>query len=420
MYSILHNTSSLLTLATDYANNKGPHSGPRSGSAMSELGQIQNGAIVFSTEGIIETGSSKTILKKYPYPEKCIDVNGSLAMPGLVDCHTHLVFAGNRSNEMLMRLQGATYLDILKSGGGINKTVEATREASFNELKRLGMNRLNQLMKHGTTSVEIKSGYGLNEETEHKLLDVINFLSDAHPLDIVATYLGAHTVPRGADRQDYIRWLSSSSLKDFKKKATYFDIFCEDGAFSAEESQMLLEAAKHAGFQLKAHAGQFNDLGISGIAAEQGAVSIDHLDHISDEQLQIMADHQCIGVLLPGVPFFLKTNIYPNVKRFRSLGTPFAIATDFNPGSCPSFSMLMMISLAVLKCGATLNEAICASTINAAYAMGLGEKVGSLEPGKQADILVLDVETPDEIPYYFGTNLTKTVIKNGCICEIKR
>ncbi|PIE03739.1 MAG: imidazolonepropionase [Acidobacteria bacterium] len=408
MYSIIYNASNLVTLENDNLKE-----GPRKGSAMAELGEIPGGAVVYSAGKIVETGTSEALLKKYPDPIDLIDAGGRLVMPGFVDCHTHLVYAGNRSSEMLQRLQGATYLDILKAGGGINKTVRATREASSDDLKRLGMNRLDHMLKHGTTTVEIKSGYGLDEMTEHKILDVIGELKSSHVIDMVATYLGAHTVPKDRDRCEYITWLKGASLSAFQKKAEFFDIFCEDGAFSKEESIQLLEAAQSAGFRLKAHAGQFNDLGLTGVAAKMGAVSVDHLDHIDDHQIDLMAETDCVGVFLPGVPFFLKTGVFPDMKRFRDRAAAFAIASDFNPGSCPSFSMPMMVSLAVLHCNATLPEAICASTLNAAYAMGVGNETGSLKAGKKADFIVLDIQTLDELPYYFGTCLTHCVLKNG-------
>ena len=406
-YLILYNTSKVLTM-------RGEQPGfPRAGTAMQNLGEVRHGAVVYSRRGIIEVGENDDILRRYPSPVEALNAHGRLAMPGMVDCHTHLVFAGDRSSEMQMRLQGATYLEILKSGGGINKTVQATRKASSDELVRLGLKRLDQMLSHGTTTVEVKSGYGLDEPTEEKILDVVHALEREHCMDFEITYLGAHTVPKGVDRKAYLQWLKGESLIRFQKKARFFDVFCEDGAFSHEETMELLIAAQNAGFSLKLHAGQFNDLSVCSPAAELGTVSIDHLDHISDDQLQTMARHQCVGVLLPGVPFFLQTGVYPDAKRFRQHGTPFALATDFNPGSCPSFSMQMMITLAVLKCHATLEEAICASTYNAACALKLGDRLGRLEKGMQADILVLDMEDYFELPYYFGGNLTHMVIKNG-------
>jgi len=410
-YSIIYNSSSLLTC--DFNPEQGTGGSPCPPGAMGQLGEIPRGAIVFDEHEIIAVGETSQIQSDYTSPEKAVDAGGRLVMPSLVDAHTHLVFAGNRSGEMQMRLQGATYLDILKAGGGIHKTVQATREASQEELKVLGLKRLDTMLQHGTTTVEIKSGYGLNEETEHKILDVVRQLDEAHVMGLVATYLGAHTVPADIDRREYISWLKGEALRDYSKKAAFFDVFCEEGAFSAKETTDLFEAALQAGFKLKLHAGQFNDLNVCGAAAKMGAVSIDHLDHISDRELKLMGQHQCVGVLLPGVPFFLQTGIFPDVRRFKEAGVPFAIATDFNPGSCPSFSMLMMIALAVLKCHATVEEAIISATYNAACALRLGSSTGSLKKGKQADILVLDLEDYHEIPYYFGTNPVHSVWKDG-------
>ena len=408
-YSILFNTSQLLSLEGPYASD----GTPRRPGEMQDLGIHERGAIVFNESGVLAVGSEDELRRQFPDPDAEIDVEGRMVMPGLVDCHTHLVFGGNRSEEMMMRLQGATYLDILKAGGGINHTVKATRQASVQDLTDRAAAHLDRMLEHGTTCVEVKTGYGLDEPTEMKILDVVGELEQLHPMTLFRTFLGAHTVPKGVDRQAYLDWLKGPSLAAFQRKATFFDVFCEDGAFSKEETLDLLRHAKEAGFHLKLHAGQFNDLGVCTPAAEMGTVSIDHLDHISDDQLQAMAKYGCVGVMLPGVPFFLKTGIYPDARRFHQMETPFAIATDFNPGSCPSFSMQMMIALAVLECRATLEEAICGATYNAACALGAGKNFGSLAPGKAADLIVLDVESYNEIPYYFGGNLVQSVFKGG-------
>ena len=377
------------------------------------MGAIDNGAAAIKNGLILETGLTSEIVKKYSNCSNIIDAKNSLVMPGFVDCHTHLVFAGNRSLEMEMRLQGADYLDILKSGGGIHSTVKATRTASSEELFNLCVKRLDQMAENGTTTVEIKSGYGLNEESELKMLKVIKELTENHSLDIISTYLGAHTFPSDSDRADYINWLSGDSLNLFSKYAEFFDIFSEEGAFNLEETELLLKAAKRAGFKLKAHVGQFNDIGAAGLAAALGAVSVDHLENISDEDLNIMAKTGIVAVLMPGVPFFLQSSIYPDAKRFIKKGIPVALATDFNPGSCPSYSMQMMITLGIFFCGMSVQEAVLGATLNSARAVNRDNEAGSLKVGKKADIIILDVENPEEIPYYFGTNLVKKTIKNG-------
>jgi len=377
------------------------------------LGAIDNGAVAIKDGLILETGLSSEIVKKYSNCSKIIDAEKSLVMPGFVDCHTHLVFAGNRASEMEMRLNGADYLEILKSGGGIHSTVKATRTTTSEELFNLGVKRLDQMAENGTTTVEIKSGYGLNEKTELKMLKVIKKLSENHSLDIIPTYLGAHTFPTDSPRDDYIKWLSGDSLELFSKYAEFFDIFSEEGAFNLEETELLLKAAKMAGFKLKAHVGQFNDIGAAGLSAALGAVSVDHLENISDEDLDIMAKTDTVAVFMPGVPFFLQSSIYPAAKRFIKKGIPVALATDFNPGSCPSYSMQMMITLGVFFCGLSVQEAVLGATLNSARAVNRDNIAGSLKVGKKADIIILDVKNPEEIPYYFGTNLVKKTIKNG-------
>ncbi len=400
--TIIINSSQLLTLEKD---NKGTGA----------LGSIKNGAVAIKNGLILETGTTSEIRKSYPDCSDVIDADDSLVMPGFVDCHTHLVFAGERSNEMEQRLGGKSYLEILGDGGGIHSTVRATRAASSEKLFVLGMERLDRMAMNGTTTVEIKSGYGLNEETELKMLQVAAQLRREHPLDIISTYLGAHTFPPDQSREEYLKWLSGKSLQLFKKEAEYFDIFCEEGAFSLEETKKLLESAKTAGFKLKVHGGQFNDLGSPGVAASLGAVSVDHLENISNEDMDLMAEAGTVAVLLPGVPFFLQSGKYPDAERFLKKGIPAALATDFNPGSCPSYSMQMMITLGVFYCSMSAADAVAAGTINAARAINRENEIGSLKAGKKGDLIILDIKNPEEIPYYFGTNLVKKTIKSGKI-----
>ena len=382
---------------------------------MAESSGILGGAVAVKDGVVIETGTTEELLRIYPGCREIIDAGNQLVMPGFVDCHTHLVFAGERSGEMEMRLRGASYLEILKSGGGIHSTVRATRAASAEELFDAGMERLDRMARNGTTTVEIKSGYGLDEETELKMLEVVQKLSAEHAVDVAATYLGAHTIPSETDRNGYIRWLAGSSLETFSGYAEFFDVFCEEGAFSLEETEFLLETAAKARFKLKVHAGQFNDLGAAGLAASMGAVSADHLENISDDDLDLMAKAGTVAVLLPGVPFFLQSPVYPDAQRFIERGIPVALATDFNPGSCPSYSMQMMMTLGVFFCGLTTAEALKAATLNAARAINRESETGSLEPGKKADIIILDVRLPGELPYYFGTNLVTKTIKDGVV-----
>ena len=401
---IISDASFLLTL-------KGPQH-PRAGEEMSDNGSIPCGAVAIEKGVVVETGPTKHIIKKYK-AKRYVDAWDKLVLPGFVDPHTHLVFAGSREIEMEMRSSGASYLDILKLGGGIHSTVKATREISQKELLDISKNRLRQVEKHGTTTVEIKSGYGLEEKAEEKILKVIAQLDRKSPLDVVATFLGAHTVPKDSDRDTYISWLINEAPAKFKKKAEFWDVFCEDGAFTTEESEKILKSAKKAGYKLKIHAGQFNDLRAAGMSALLGAITADHLDKVSDRQLKMMKESGTIAILMPGVPFYLGSDEFPDARRFHKAGVPIALATDFNPGSCPSFSMQMMIGLACLKMKMSAAEAITAATINAAYAIDRAKKIGSIESGKQADIIILDIEHPSQLPYFFGANLVRTVIKNG-------
>lgn len=400
--TLIINSSQLLTLEAS-STGAGP------------LGAVSHGAVAIKNGLILETGTTPKIMQNYSDCSDIIDADNSLVMPGFVDCHTHLVFAGERSKEMEQRLGGKSYLEILAGGGGIHSTVRATRDSSHEELLGLGMKRLDRMAKNGTTTVEIKSGYGLNDKTEMKMLQVSAQLGREHSLDVVSTYLGAHTVPEDQSREEYLKWLSGSSLQSFRELAEYFDIFCEEGAFSLDETKMLLEYAKNAGFKLKVHGGQFNDLGSPGVAAILGAVSVDHLETISNTDLDLMAEAGTVAVLLPGVPFFLQSHKYPDAGRFLEKGISVALATDFNPGSCPSYSMQMMITLGVFYCGMLIGDAVSAGTLNAAKAINRENEIGSLKVGKKADIIILDITGPEEIPYYFGTNLVKKTIKNGKI-----
>ncbi len=405
---IIYNSSNLITLAGN--------ENYRTGTQMSDLGIIKNGAAAINNGQIVGISNTSDILNKYSALKK-VDAQDKLVMPGFVDCHTHLVFGGSREYELSMKLAGATYIEILKAGGGIHSTVQATRNAPYQELKASSIKRLNEIMKHGTTTVEIKSGYGLDYQTEKKILDIINDLKKEHCLDIVSTFLGAHTVPKDCDRQEYIKMLLEKAIPDFKNITEYCDIFAEDGAFTYEETEQILGTAKKYGYKLKIHSGQFNDIKATGLAANLGAISADHLENISDDQLDLMKKNKTAAVLMPGVSFFLMSDIYPDARKMINNGNIVALATDFNPGSCPSYSMQMMIALACYKMKMSPEEAITASTINAAYSIGKADTVGSLNIGKKADILIMNISEPAHIPYYFGANLVNKVIKNGEIVE---
>jgi len=404
---LIFNSSELLTIS---GKNEA-----RTGKDLNKLSVIKNGAIAVNDGIILETGNSKDLLEKYSKVDRLIDAENCVVMPGFVDCHTHLVYGGSRESEMAMRLEGISYLEILKQGGGIHSTVKATREISKKDLKRISIKKLDKLLKNGTTTVEIKSGYGLDYVTEKKMLEIINELNEEHVMDIIPTFLGAHTIPKGVDREKYVNWIVEEAIPKFRNLAKYCDVFCEDGAFSIDETKRIFSTAIQNGYKLKIHSGQFNDLGASGLAAHLRAVSADHLENISVEQIRKMKKNGTIAVLLPGVPFYLQSQKYANARLMIKEKLPIAIATDYNPGSCPSYSMQMMITLACLNMNLTIEEAIIASTINSAAAIEKEKVVGSLENGKQADIIILDLDNYKQIPYYFGTNLIKNVVKNGII-----
>ena len=404
---LIFNSSELLTIS---GKNEA-----RTGKDLNKLSVIKNGAIAVNDGIILETGNSKDLLEKYSKVDRLIDAENCVVMPGFVDCHTHLVYGGSRESEMAMRLNGVPYLEILKQGGGIHSTVKATREISKKDLKRISIKKLDKLLKNGTTTVEIKSGYGLDYVTEKKILEIINELNEEHVMDIIPTFLGAHTIPKGVDREKYVNWIVEEAIPKFRNLAKYCDVFCEDGAFSIDETKRIFSTAIQNGYKLKIHSGQFNDLGASGLAAQLRAVSADHLENISVEQIRKMKKNGTIAVLLPGVPFYLQSQKYANARLMIKEKLPIAIATDYNPGSCPSYSMQMMITLACLNMNLTIEEAIIASTINSAAAIEKEKVVGSLENGKQADIIILDLDNYKQIPYYFGTNLIKNVVKNGII-----
>ena len=401
---LVYNSSKLITLA-----GSGNY---RTGKQMQDLAVIENGAIAVKDGKVLETGTTSDLQKKYSAKQE-INAQNKLVMPGFVDCHTHLVFGGSREYELGMKLAGDSYIEILKAGGGIHSTVEATRKASKEDLLKLSSERLDLIMQHGTTTAEIKTGYGLDYETEKKMLEVINLLSRKHPTDIVSTFLGAHTVPKDCDRNEYIKMLLTKAIPDFKDLTEFCDIFSEDGAFTYDETKVILETAKKHGYKLKIHSGQFNDIKATGLAANLGALSADHLENVSDDQLDMMKESGTAAVLMPGVPFFLMDDVYPDAEKMIKNKNIVALATDFNPGSCPSFSMQMIIALACYQMKMSPEEAITASTINAAYAIDRADTVGSLEKGKKADILIMDITEPAHIPYYFGANLVKSVIKNG-------
>lgn len=396
---LIKNANELITL-------KGPNQ-PRTKKQMNALAIIQGGSIAVKDDKILAVG--KNLKCK---AETVIDASGKVVMPGFIDPHTHVVFAGSREFELDMKLRGLSYMEILESGGGILHTVNETRKATEESLFKQSRKRLDTMLVHGTTTCEAKSGYGLNTKTELKILEVQKKLNEKHKMDIVSTFLGAHAIPKGYNADRYTDMIVDEMLPKTKGLAKFCDVFCEKGVFTVEQSRKILKAGKTQGLIPKIHADEIFSTGGAELAAEIGAISADHLLMSSDYGLCQMAKKGVIGVLLPGTPFSLMLEKYGAGRRIVDIGVPVALATDINP-NCWTENMQFIIQLACLNMKLTPAEAICASTFNAACAIKANNKVGSLEKGKQADIIILDCPNHKFIPYHFGVNLVETVIKKG-------
>lgn len=413
---LIHSASQVLTLA----------GGPQRGDRLGDLGLIADGAVLIREGRILETGPTPELLQKYP-GEKALAATGRVVMPGFVDPHTHVVFAGDRSAEFELRLQGRTYLEILEAGGGILSTVQATRQASLAELKDQTRLRLRRMFAQGTTTLEAKTGYGLDRETEHRMLRALLDLQEEEPLDIIPTYLGAHAVPPECqgDPQAYTDQLCQDLIPALvewwpaqtARALPFVDVFCEKGAFNLDQSRQILEKALELGFSIKIHADEFENLGGAQLAAELGALSADHLVVTSAADIQALGNSATVAVSLPCTPFGLAEGEYTPARELLQAGAVLAIATDLNPGTAWCESMQFAIALACRYLKLTPGQAIAAATINAAAAIGLDRSLGSLEPGKQADLIVLDVPDYRHLGYRFGTNLVNTVIKNGKVYQ---
>jgi imidazolonepropionase len=407
----IHSAAQLLTLAS---------AGPKRGAAMGELGIIEHGAVAAKDGLIALVGPTSEVQGQVTAAEE-IDASGKVVMPGFVDPHTHLVFAGHRADEFELRIKGATYLEIMAAGGGIMNTVQATRAASLYELVAQSRERLDEMLAHGTTTAEAKTGYGLDTENELKMLEVIRRLDAEHPVDLVPTFLGAHAVPEEykGRADEYVDLVVEEMLPAIASSLVthsslpFCDVFCDEGAFTLKQSRRVLEAAQALGLGLKIHTDEFRPLGGTRLAVELGAASADHLVCTPDEEIEVLARSDTIAVALPGTPFGLGHYEYTPARRIIDSGGALALATDLNPGTCWCESMQLIIALACRFMEMTPAEAIVAATINAAHAVGLGDQVGSLEVGKKADILILDIPDYRHLAYRFGVNLVDKVIKGG-------
>ena len=354
-------------------------------------------------------------LNNKDYDEQ-IDLSGKVLMPGLVESHTHAVFAGSRANEFRMRLAGASYEKIAKQGGGILNTVKAVRNSSFDELIEITKPRIERFIQLGVTSLEIKSGYGLSYYDEIKMLQVINELNRLYPIDIIPTFLGAHTFPPEYqnDKTKYVDLIVNEMLPFISENnlALFIDAFCEATAFSAQQVETIFIKAIDYGLKLKLHTEQFNRIGGLDVALKLNATSVDHLEVLNESEIEKLADSNTAAVLLPGVSFFLNYGFAPARKLIDS-GAIVALATDFNPGSSHILNPHLVMSLAAIKAGMTIEETISAYTINAAFALNINDRVGSIEVGKQADFSIFDTNTFSDITYSVGQNLNKMTIKSG-------
>ncbi|MDF1499079.1 MAG: imidazolonepropionase [Anaerolineales bacterium] len=419
---ILHSAAQLCTL----------WGGVQRGERLGELGLISDGALAIQEGLIAAAGSTEQILENYRSGHM-LNASGQVVLPGFVDPHTHLVWAGDRAVEFEQRVAGASYLEIMQAGGGIVSTVRSTREAGLEEMVRASQARVERMLQHGTTTAEVKTGYGLELETELKMLQAILELDADSPLDLVPTFFGAHAIPpeftaKGSGgAQAYTELVAGEMLPAVKawwgehaadRPLPYVDVFCEDGAFSLAQSRTILEAARALGFPLKIHADEFRGLGGTGLAVSLGAASADHLVQTPDEDIQALGGSDTVAVALPCTPFGLAEHEYTPAGAIIAAGGILAIATDLNPGTAWCENIQMAIALATRYMGITPAQAIAAATINAAAAIGRADRVGSLEAGKQADLILLDIPDYRHLGYRFGTNLVSTTMKRGQILEV--
>jgi imidazolonepropionase len=415
---LIHSAAQLLTLA----------GGPQRGDTLGKLGLVENGAVLIRDEKIEAVGSSDELRASFNN-EPALDASGCVIIPGFVDPHTHVIWAGDRAREFEMRLEGAKYLDILAAGGGILSTVKQTRTASIEALIAQTRPRLLRMFAHGTTTAEAKTGYGLQTATELRLLKALLILDDESPLELVITFLGAHAIAPEFkdDPQGYTDLVCETMLPTVQQwwqthapglPFPFVDVFCENKAFTLEQSRQILTKAQALGFSLKIHADEFDNLGGASLAAELGAASADHLVKTSDADIAALAKSDTVAVALPCTPFGLAERDYTPAGKIIRAGGILALATDCNPGTAWNESMQFVISLACRFMGLTPAQAIAASTINSAHAIRRADTIGSLEQGKQADLLILNVPDYRHLGYRFGTNLVRQVIKRGRVYSV--
>lgn len=396
-------------------------SGPQRGNRLGDLGLLQHAAVAVADGMILDVGDDAALRARYR-GSHVLNAEGRLVTPGLVDPHTHVVWVGDRADEFERRIAGTSYQAIMAEGGGINRTMQATRHADVARLIDETKPRLNAMLAHGTTTVECKTGYGLSTASELNMLNAIALLDMEHPATLAATFLGAHALPPeyAGDPDGYVTLVCDEMLPAVAAwrgenwpGELFCDVFCEVGAFDLAQTRRILEAARAHGLALKVHVDEFEPLGGGRLAAELGAVSVDHVVVTPDDDIQAIAASNTIAVSLPPTPFGLAHPRYTPARRFLDAGAALAIATDCNPGTGWNENMQFVMALATRYLHLTPAEALAAATINAAYAIACGDRVGSIEPGKQADLVIWDVPTYQHLSYRFGSNLVETVIKRG-------
>jgi len=415
---LLVNIGQLLTLRFD--SNK---SGPRRASDLKELGIIRDGAVLCIGGKIVSVGTTKDALRDPWLKKHCkkvveIDCAGKVVLPGFVDSHTHPVFVAPRLVDFEKRIEGASYDDIAKAGGGIRSSLEAVRKAPKSALSARVLAVLQDMAAHGTTTVEAKSGYGLTVESELKSLEAIREAASGWPGTVVATLLGAHAVPREFQgcSQKYVEIVCKEMIPQAarRKLAQFVDVFCDQGAFNPEETEQIFTAAEKHGLNVRAHMGQLSETLLWPFLRFHPA-SFDHMDHVNEDDIPQLAKRDTVATLVPGANYFLGLKEYPNARRLIDAGVPVALATDYNPGTSPTLSMPMAMSLACTHMKMAPAEAVAAATINGAWALRMAERKGSVEPGKDADLAVFAVSDYREIPYWFGANHCSMTVLNGVV-----
>ena len=415
----------LLIINADQVVTCAGSNGPKRGDALRDVGLIENGAVAVSDGEIVSVGGTTAMAGQFT-ARQTLDVRGRAVVPGFVDCHTHVVYAGDRVAEFEQRISGTSYMEIMQAGGGIASTMRAVRAASVAQLVAESRPRLDAMLALGTTTVEVKTGYGLNTEAEMNMLQAIAQLDAAHPADLIPTFLGAHAIPPEykTNPDGYIdlvisqmlpaaaRWFHHSPFT-IHHSQFFCDVFCEANVFSREQSERVLRAGLAHGLTPKLHADEFESLGGVALAVELGATSVDHLDVTPPAEIELLAQSDTIGVVLPAVNFNLGSSHFADARALIDAGVALALATDINPGSAPCPSLPLVMALACRYQRLLPAEALNAATLNAAHAIGLGDRIGSIEPGKQADLLILSTPDYRHLSYEFGGNLVQTVVKRG-------